>query len=386
MVARASTSLLYRFPWRWPARSALTARQGGFASRTLAWSGMRAMGSTRGRSDAHRPAWRLCADRPGYFHALSGSALQNRSIRMPTRIHYNAHTPVVFAAVNMSWNLRWSAAVSQLRAHAFDASAAEDPRRGDPVVTPADIERAASVVAALSRVPHVPTPALASAIASALALACDRPDRVIVRLGVRVDACASRPVCEGVWAKDAPPTSRSLGSTVGFQRWPRIAADHAGTIRLSDWDGHWDMGALHLDDSGCVVSAAWIGGVGTAAAIHDAVLGCVMPRAAEVVCSAFPRGLSDRHMLTAQELQAVLGLTRGLSRRDIAHANGKSTNSVNDRIKAVYRKLGVCSQGELFRRLVHLDLDAISTKSLAKPRGMSLAHECVDQASPPASP
>ena len=59
-----------------------------------------------------------------------------------------------------------------------------------------------------------------------------------------------------------------------------------------------------------------------------------------------------RRRLTAREAEVAALLCRGLAVKEVAMRLGLSPHTVGDHVKAIHRKLGVASRGQLLARLL----------------------------------
>lgn len=236
------------------------------------------------------------------------------------------------------------------------------------------LECASRITDALRRLPLVPSPRLASAVASALARIYEQPCSVVFAIGSWECQHSWGPVAVGCNAfGNEPSRTRSYANMVVQQplpptgitrtfRAPRseLAASLSEPVQQTGSIAMDALSSIHLTDFGTVVEATWRGLSGDATPMARTMLSCVMARAAQVIDGAFPQGVLQGKMLSPMELRVAGWLLSGESRRSMAAISGRSTHTISDHIKHLYRKLEVSSQGELFKRLVQVDLSALS--------------------------
>ena len=235
------------------------------------------------------------------------------------------------------------------------------------------LECASRIIDALRRLPLLPTPRLASAVASSLARVYEQPCSVVFAIGSWECQNSWSPIIVGRNAfGNEQSRTRSYASKVVQQplpptgitrtfRAPRseLAASLSGPVPQTGSIPMDVLSSIHLTDFGTVVEATWRGLSGDASPMARTMLSCVMARAAQVVDGAFPQGVLKSKMLTPTELRVAGWLLSGESRRSMAAISGRSTHTISDHIKRLYRKLEVNSKGELFKRLVPVDLTAL---------------------------
>ncbi len=235
------------------------------------------------------------------------------------------------------------------------------------------LERTARVIGALSRIPLVPSPRVTCAVSTALALVTEEHCDVVVAIGSWESEHSWNVVVAGCSVSENQPNhTRSFSSTVVQQPLPptgitrtfraqrsELAASLLGPGTLTGFIPMDSLSSVHLTDFGTVVEATWQGLSGDAYATSRMMLSCVMTHAAKVIEGAFPNGVSRKTMLTPMELQVARWLLSGESRRSMAKIADRSTNTISDHIKHLYQKLGVHSNGELFKRLVSVNLSAL---------------------------
>ncbi|MFI4915571.1 MAG: helix-turn-helix transcriptional regulator [Phycisphaerales bacterium JB060] len=244
----------------------------------------------------------------------------------------------------------------------------------DPTAWPDDaevLERTARVIEALVRIPLVPSPQITCALSSALAHVSWAPCTVVVAIGSWQGQHAWSPVVVGrVEPGDPSGCTRAFAQKTVRQPLPPAGTTRTSRVPRSELGSALSgppasamhgkpLSSIHLTGFGTVVEATWHGLPGDAAPMAQGMLGCVMERAAKVIDGAFPNGVLMGSVLTPMELRVAGWLLSGETRRSMAAIAERSTHTVSDHIKHLYRKLDVSSQGELFKRLVHIDLESL---------------------------
>lgn len=209
-------------------------------------------------------------------------------------------------------------------------------RVGRPPFTAREVDRVAAagsqIAASLATIAAVTQPDVAPTGPDHPGIAVFGPDDALVSMDLQAQRWFTELAGEGWWDKyqfrtvSTALAARAAAVTAGRD-------DGPATVRLRAPSGRW-----------LTVTASRQAAVGGAAASTALV---IMPASSSHVAPI----LLDAYGLTAREQEVTRAVASGLSTNEIAAELHLSPHTVRDHLKAVFRKVGVASRGELVATL-----------------------------------
>lgn len=245
------------------------------------------------------------------------------------------------------------------------------------------IQRAGTAIAKLARIPLLPTPRIACAVAAVLSEFPLQSSVVAVVIGVEVEEDAWRPVVAGSSryasktgvqthdiehaeserlrlpsdAKAVPVAGCRLGmSLVDFVVGYSTEESVAGVARAV----HMSLRARSTNSVGHVLEVTWSTPPGIVPSETHTHLECLLQHALDTIDGAFPEGVGHTQKLTATELRITRLLLEGHKIPEVAARIKTSKHTIHDHAKSLHRKLNVCSREEMFFRAMRPATDTLA--------------------------